>query len=241
MAGYTKLFSTILASTIWREPAEVRVVWITMLAMSDAHGRVDGSIPGLADLARVSLDQCQSALKCLSEPDFYSRTKDHEGRRIREIDGGWEILNYLKYREATSDDLRRAKNREAVKRFREKRNITVIKGNIGNAPSPQAEAVGIEQRHTKTLGAVAPATTDSEWLTSLEGNEAYTGMPVAVEYAKMRAWCEVNKKAPTRRRFINWLNRAERPMGALLKPKASQAETDAEQARLAKDFKYHGN
>ena len=140
MAGYTKLFSTILASTIWREPADVRVVWITMLAMADAQGRVDGSVPGLADLARVTLEQCQAALKCLSEPDFFSRTKEFEGRRIKEMDGGWLILNYLKYRESDSTDLRREQNREAQKRWRHKHKLTVIKSNGSKPPSAQAEA-----------------------------------------------------------------------------------------------------
>lgn len=156
MAGYTKLFSTILASTIWREPANVRVVWITMLAMSDSEGRVDGSIPGLADLSRVTVEQCQEALKCLSEPDFFSRTKENEGRRIKEIDGGWVILNYLKYREATPADLRREQNREAQKRWRDKRKLTVSKVSERKAPSAQAEALGIEHRAEASEPLAAP-------------------------------------------------------------------------------------
>lgn len=124
----------------------MRVVWITMLAMSDAAGRVDGSVPGLADLSRVSVEECQTALKCLSDPDFFSRTKEHEGRRIKEIDGGWIILNYLKYREATPMDLRREQNREAQKRWREKHKLTVSKVSVRNPPSAHAEALGIEQK-----------------------------------------------------------------------------------------------
>jgi hypothetical protein len=139
-----------------------------MLAMSDAHGRVDGSVPGLADLARVSIEECQDALKCLSEPDFFSRTKEHEGRRIEPTDGGWQILNYLKYRESSSDDLRRIKNREAVKRFRSKRNITVIKGNNGNGLSSQAEALGIEHKQrAENTPKPSPAATDAEIIYSL--------------------------------------------------------------------------
>lgn len=139
-----------------------------MLAMSDAHGRVDGSVPGLADLARVSIEECQDALKCLSEPDFFSRTKEHEGRRIEPTDGGWQILNYLKYRESSSDDLRRIKNREAVKRFRSKRNITVIKGNNGNGLSSQAEALGIEHKQrAENTPKPSPAATDAEIIYAL--------------------------------------------------------------------------
>jgi len=96
VSGYTKLFSTIVASTIWREPDHVRIVWITMLAMSNADGVVEASVPGLADLARVTVEQCEDALFRLRTPDPYSRTKDNEGRRIADVDGGFLILNRAK-------------------------------------------------------------------------------------------------------------------------------------------------
>jgi hypothetical protein len=41
----------------------------------------------------------RQALSILLAPDPDSRTKDHDGRRIEAIEGGWLILNYLKYRE----------------------------------------------------------------------------------------------------------------------------------------------
>jgi len=56
------------------------------------------------------------------------------------------------------------------------------------------------------------APTDAEWLASLASDPAFAGLDVQREFAKMSAWCAVNRKAPSRRRFINWLNRAERPM-----------------------------
>ena len=120
MSGFTKLFSTIVHSTIWEEQLHVKVVWITMLALSDRNGRVFASVPGLATASRVTLPQCIEALERLSGPDEWSRTKTEEGRRIEAIDGGWRILNYLKYREKRDDDERRLQTREAVRRYREK-------------------------------------------------------------------------------------------------------------------------
>lgn len=107
MNGYTKLFGSIVASTIWREDDKTRIVWVTMLAMANKHGDVESSIPGLSDLARVSIQDVEQALKTLQEPDAYSRTKDYEGRRIAPIDGGWHILNHAKYRDKMSKDERR--------------------------------------------------------------------------------------------------------------------------------------
>jgi len=209
MAGYTKLFSTILASTIWREPANVRVVWITMLAMADAEGHVDGSVPGLADLSRVTVDECQSALKTLSDPDYFSRTKTNEGRRIKEIEGGWVILNYVKYREAQPADLRREQNREAQRRWREKRKLTISKVSARKAPSAQAEALGIEQKQRQT--------TEAEWLASLACEPANAGLDVSKEADRARFWCGQNGRKFTRRFFANWLLRADRTISGAAK------------------------
>jgi uncharacterized protein YdaU (DUF1376 family) len=50
---------------------------------------------------------------------------------------------------------------------------------------------------------------DSDWLKSLRQTDAYNGIDVDREFSKMGVWCSVNKKQPTRRRFIQWLNRCE--------------------------------
>lgn len=143
MTGFTKLFSTIIDSTVWREAMHVKVVWITMLAKADRNGVVPCSFPGLADAARVSLDECRDALDRLMAPDPHSRTKLYDGRRIEECDGGWQILNYLKYRELASRDERRIKVRDAVAKHR--RNQSVISGNQSNhiaEAEAEAEAEG---------------------------------------------------------------------------------------------------
>lgn len=107
MNGYTKLFGSIVASTIWTEPHAVRIVWITMLAMANKNGIVEASLPGLADLSRVTMDEVKQAVKALESPDEYSRTPGHEGRRIEACDGGWKILNHGKYRAKMGADEKR--------------------------------------------------------------------------------------------------------------------------------------
>ena len=98
MAGFTKLFSTLITSTLWQEDDHTRIVWITMLALTDHNGYVAASMPGLAHAARVTHEQCEAALALMVRPDPHSRTKDNEGRRLEEVDGGWQLLNYEKYR-----------------------------------------------------------------------------------------------------------------------------------------------
>lgn len=121
MGGFTKLFSDIVLSSIWSEDDKTRIVWITLLATSNADGFVSASLPGLAAAARVTIEECEASLTKLVNPDPHSRTKDHEGRRIEPVDGGWLILNYRLYRDRTSDDPNAIKVRERVRRHRERR------------------------------------------------------------------------------------------------------------------------
>lgn len=109
--GYTKLFSEIVLSTVWQQPAYVKVVWVTMLAMKDRWHKVNASLPGLAKASGVTLEECEKAIEYFKKPDPYSRTKDNEGIRIVDADGGWLILNGEKYRNMMSLDERREYNR----------------------------------------------------------------------------------------------------------------------------------
>jgi hypothetical protein len=122
MAGYSKLFSSIITSTIWCEDNATRIVWIAMLATCDAYGKVEGSIPGFASLARVSVDEMRFAIGRLSSPDPESRTPDNEGRRISSIPGGWQILNYSNYRERLQE--KDGSKARAMRESRERRRVT---------------------------------------------------------------------------------------------------------------------
>ena len=126
MSGYTKLFNSILASTIWRADDKTRLVWITLLAMADKNGAVEGSIPGLADFARVSLDDCLQALTHLQSPDEFSRSKEYDGRRIEIIDGGWRLINHGKYRAKMGSDERREYLKLKQREYRRKQKSTNV-------------------------------------------------------------------------------------------------------------------
>ena len=124
MAHYAKLFDCIIHSTIWQEPLHVKVVWVTMLAMADFHGEVAASVPGLAKAAGVTIEQCEEALSCFLSPDPYSRSPEAEGRRLEVIPGGWELINYVKYKELKSEDQKREQSAERSRRYRERHAIS---------------------------------------------------------------------------------------------------------------------
>lgn len=137
--SFTKLFSSLPDSTVWAAPYPTRIVWITMLAMADRRGRVAAAIPGLAHRARVSLAECEAAIAAFLAPDPYSRTSEHEGRRIEVIDGGWRLLNYDKYRELRDEESRREQNREAKRRQRE-RNVSAAADSQPGSAEAEADA-----------------------------------------------------------------------------------------------------
>ena len=89
-----------------------------MLAMANKNGCVFGSPPGLANRARVSLECVLSALAKFQAPDQYSRTKEYDGRRIEEIDGGWKLLNYAKHREIKDEEDRNLYMRDYMREYR---------------------------------------------------------------------------------------------------------------------------
>jgi hypothetical protein len=135
--AYTKLFSTIVTSTVWGEPNATRIVWVTMLAIATKDGEVLSTIPGLARMANVTTAEAEEAITRFLSPDQYSRTPDDEGRRIEPIEGGWHLLNYDKYRRMASYDESKEQNKERQRRFREraKRNGKGVTSNENNAQS----------------------------------------------------------------------------------------------------------
>jgi hypothetical protein len=170
--GYTKLYASLIHSTIWREPHHVRVLWITMLAMCDAGAVVSASIPGLADAAHITLDECLDGLQRLSSPDPYSRTKDHSGRRIIEVDGGWLIINRNKYRDLVCPDHEREL---AAERKRRQRAVDVT---VGHGMS-RSVTLGHARSRSVTLGLTLSRQAEAEEETKEEKREGEAPEPAA--------------------------------------------------------------
>jgi hypothetical protein len=149
MSNYTKLFHSINTSTIWRAPHPTRIVWITMLTLTTKSGTVEGSVPGLADIARVTLDECVAALAELSAPDEWSRTTAHEGRRIEAIPGGWAILNFEDYRNRTGVEDTREYNRIKQAEYR-KRKASAVSPDVNDNVLGDPIQIQIADTKTKT-------------------------------------------------------------------------------------------
>jgi hypothetical protein len=138
--GYTKLFASILASSIWSEPAETRVVWVTLLALKNRDHIVEASLPGIAALARVTMAEAAAAIATLEAPDPHSRTKDHDGRRIQAVEGGWLILNGERYQQKFSREERREYLRRKQAERREKLKLSTPRQQMSTVSTHSASA-----------------------------------------------------------------------------------------------------
>lgn len=184
--GYTKLFSSIVTSTIWGESNETRLVWITMLALSDKDGLVPASVPGLANLARTSIEKCEEAIAVLSSPDKYSRTVDFEGRRIEKVDGGWRLLNHGKYRKMLSVQERREYLATKQREYRSRKQPSTPVNNVSDTDTRLTHTDSDTDTDTKERVKTFP---QQKALGSPEFNKFYESYPKKLDRQEaVRAW-----------------------------------------------------
>lgn len=147
METYAKLSSKLITSSLWAtETPEAKVLWITLLAMKDRSGNVSGTVPGLARMAGISIEDTEAALQRFQEPDPYSRTKENEGKRIVPTEDGWHLLNHEKYRDAGGTSA------ERVRRHRKRKQSTEPDGSVTpcNVTSVTCNASNVTETHTDT-------------------------------------------------------------------------------------------
>ena len=178
---FTKVYRSMLTSSLWTMPHPrlhmVRCVWMTLMLLADRRGYVHASVPGLAAAAIVTLEEAEEALQLFREPDRYSRTREHEGRRLVDVEGGWLLLNYESHRAAAVDELAKQSKREWYHREKAKRSSAPSKTRCDSlAPSKLEE---IER---------VPSASSSDQDRSLEGPEqnGSTGSAQPVELQGLR-------------------------------------------------------
>jgi len=127
MSMYTRVFSTILDSSIWQEELHVRCLWIVLLIIAEDNrdGTVNVPIGRLAQKAGITEEQTRDALERLMSPDPDSDSPDEEGRRIVPLiperpTRGWRLVNWKKYQDISNAQQRREQVAANMKRYRNK-------------------------------------------------------------------------------------------------------------------------
>lgn len=136
MKSWTPLWSTVVGSSLWDEPDWVMKVFLTMLALKDYDNIVRLTAYQLGRESRKTEQEVLDALKILSSPDSKRvEAQPYDGRRIKAVEEGWLILNGEKYRAMVQLEMKRARNRRAQAKFREKKKSNVN----GHTPGPPKE------------------------------------------------------------------------------------------------------
>ena len=116
-----KLFNELVLSKIWREAHHVRIVYITMLALSNNHDIVSEGLDTIAEISFVPKVLTLEALTRLSSKDFPG------GQQIRECEGGWVVSRGGVYRKAMSKDMRREYQKLKMRQYREVKKLAAEK------------------------------------------------------------------------------------------------------------------
>jgi hypothetical protein len=118
--GFVKVYGgRLLSSSLWSECWQARLVFLSMLAAADKDGCVDAmGTRALARVINLSIEDTEIGLAVLESADPDSRDKAHEGRRVIRTDGGWLVLNRVKYRDLRSERQKQDAARQARLRAR---------------------------------------------------------------------------------------------------------------------------
>jgi len=136
---FSKIFEQIFDSSI-AEDYQVRFVFEDFLTLADIDGVVDKTPEAISRRTNVPIEIINRAIKVLEAPDATSRRSNDDGRRIVRLDEhrewGWFIVNYEHYRQLASEEQRRAKTRDRVRKHREKHQCNAPVTLANDSPSP---------------------------------------------------------------------------------------------------------
>lgn len=218
--------------------SDVFAVWAYVIAHTQPDSLVELNPFLLSQMIGISIDAVEKAIAHLCKPDPKSRSKEHRGRRlIREGEYLYFVPQAKKYRSLPNDSERKQYFRDRKRASRERlatgqtgKSKTVKGSQSVSKPVKQAEAEaeaesrvqitpptpllrGASGKNVKPALNTSPQKLpDSEWIAQLTNDPTYAGIDVKRELGKMANWCNVKQVTVTRRRFINWLNRAEKPL-----------------------------
>jgi hypothetical protein len=139
--GYTKLDENLVTSSMWSEDDKTLRVWVYLMARAGANGAVLDTIPAIARACAYDIGTVSSILDKLSSPDPYSRTRDHEGRRIailHDPEFAIYLLNHSKYRGKSYTPAERSKSYRD--RHAPSRDVTGVTPSVTAETQAEAEA-----------------------------------------------------------------------------------------------------
>ena len=119
---YGKIFESIYYGSLHGD-WQTMVVFQQLIVLADRDGVVDRTPAAISAVTGIPQEIIEAGIQKLEQPDPMSRTPGDNGRRLRLLDShrtwGWEIVNHAYYRDLSSAEDRRAKDREKKRKQRE--------------------------------------------------------------------------------------------------------------------------
>ena len=170
---YGKIFDSMYDSTLaddWR----ALITFQQMIVLCDDAGTIDMTPQSIARRTGIPIEHIKEGIKILEAPDPYSRTTDHDGRRVERLDDhrpwGWTIINHNKYKMLADHEEKKKNDRERIAAKRAKARAN--KGLQGSRKVSQSVA---NVAHTDT-------DTDTEYLPNGKGEN---GKRLHIPYQKI--------------------------------------------------------
>lgn len=119
--AYGKIFESLYTGSMVGAGLNVFATWAYVIANAKPPGTIELNPRIMATIFGCSPEEVKSAIDYLCSPDESSRTPDHDGRRL--IPEGkflYSVPTWEKYNKLRNEVERRAANREAQQRWREK-------------------------------------------------------------------------------------------------------------------------
>ena len=208
--GFTKLDERILQSSIMAESPTTFKVWIALLAACRENGIAYVSAVYLSSICHLPIGKVEDAIGRLESPDEHSRSLADEGRRIRRVDGGYEIINYIAYRDVSLKDAEAERKRLYRQRHKE------CPDKMGHCPDASASASASASVFLNLQGWVWEGITDEDksgWA------KAYPACDIDRELLSMIEWAKANQakavKKNYRRFIVNWLSKSQERGGGM--------------------------
>ena len=149
--SYFPLDRELLTSSMWSDasPAALKVWFYLLLSANPRDGIVRDTVPAMAQRCGLTVDEVEEILNWLEQPDSYSRTLDHDGRRIERGLDGIRLITYIKHRDRDYSTAR-------VRKFRARQ----------KAREAEPERNGVKRRSTVT------ETTDTDTDTEIKSSSS---------------------------------------------------------------------
>lgn len=145
---FVKLFTQILDSSI-ADDRRLRHFFTDLLLCANGDGNVVMTVAAIARRIGTTVEEVEWGLEQLQKPDPYSKTPDHQGRRVVKLEDtgyGWHIINFDYYRAMKDSEQLREASRQRLRRFRAKRSprkaTHETQGNVSETQSNEVKRAG---------------------------------------------------------------------------------------------------